>query len=223
MIQINKGKEPAAWTAKCATPGFTKYEPLQELRNALIAEQFGLCAFCMRRIPVKDKWRSKEAIVKGTGPDKLEKETSKIAHLLSRTLQPEFQLKYWNMVAACPGMIDGVPHCDKSQESNNVTLPLFKQTLQASISYGTRDGEIKCSNPSWEKEIKEILNLNHKMLKKSRSEAIEAIRRHVNTGKWKPSQLGAILEEWENPDKNGRLKPYCGVVIWYLKKKLRQA
>ena len=30
------------------------------------------------------------------------------------------------------------------------------------------------------------------------------------------------LEEWLNPDANGKLKPYCGIVIWYLQKKLRQ-
>jgi uncharacterized protein (TIGR02646 family) len=207
MIQIHKGKEPAAWTAKCNTPGFTKYAPIQELREALISEQYGLCAFCMRRIPAKDQ---------------TEKETSKIAHLLSRTKHPELQLDYENMVAACPGTIDGDPHCDKSQESDDVTLPLFKPTLQSTISYGTKDGELKCSDPNWKNELTGLLNLNNAMLKKNRWEVIEGIRKMVEARKWKTSQLKAILREWEHPDHEGKLKQYCGVAIWYLSKKLKQ-
>ncbi|MBP6721355.1 MAG: hypothetical protein KA239_03470 [Bacteroidia bacterium] len=223
MIQINKGKEPAAWTAKCATPGFTKYAPIQELRDALIAEQFAICAFCMRRIPTKDQWRTEESLASGAGLDGTERETSKIAHLQSRSRHPELQLKYWNMVAACPGMINGDAHCDKSQESDDVTLPLFKPSLQAAISYRTKDGEIKCAEPQWHQEMTEILKLNNALLKKCRWEVIEGVRRQIEAKKWKTTQLETILKEWENPDKEGKLKPFCGVVVWYLRKKLHQA
>lgn len=208
MILLNKGNEPAAWSAKCTTPGFTTYSPIPELRQALIADQFGICAFCMRRIPIKDQ---------------TEKETSKIAHLLSRTNHPNLQLKYDNMVAACPGMINGTPHCDKSQESNDITLPLFRGSLQDSISYGSKDGAIKSSEPAWDAEIQIILNLNNELLKRNRWETLEGIRRVMDRKAWKLAQLKVLLQAWEYPDQNGLLKPYCGIVTWYLRKKIRLA
>lgn len=208
MILLQKRREPVEWTRKCATDGFTKYEAIPELREALIAEQFGLCAFCMRRIPVKDQ---------------AEKETSKIAHLLSRTRHPDQQLNYKNMVAACPGMINGTPHCDKSQESHDITLPLFRRSLQDSITYSSNDGAIKSQVPDWDAEIQNVLNLNNEMLKKNRSETLEGIRSVLDGKDWKLAQLKELLQHWENPGQDGLLKPYCGIVIWYLRRKIRLA
>ncbi len=208
MIRLNKRNAPAAWVDKCATPGFAKYEPIPELRHALIAEQFGLCAFCMRRIPVKDQ---------------TEKETSKIAHLLSRTHHPDQQLNYNNMVAACPGMINGDAHCDKSQESHDITLPLFRSALQDTITYSSKDGAIKSKTPEWDAEIQKVLNLNNELLKKNRAETLEGIRIVLDRKAWKLSQLQVLLQQWENADQDGLLKPYCGIVIWYLRRKIRIA
>jgi len=54
MIKINKKKEPIEWTKKKLTPNFTQYSAIPELRTALLEEQGHICAYCMRRIPVKD-------------------------------------------------------------------------------------------------------------------------------------------------------------------------
>jgi hypothetical protein len=75
MIRINKGTEPAEWTAKKLTSGFNKYEPITELREALLEEQGYICAYCMRSIPIEVK-------------DKNESETSKIEHINSRDSYP---------------------------------------------------------------------------------------------------------------------------------------
>ena len=119
MIPINKGPEPPEWTSRRKTPGVSAYESIPELKDALLKEQGYICAFCMRKIPVQDRG---------------ERETAKNAHLLSRQNHPDRQLDFNNMVASCPGYFGGISHCDKSQESNDITLPLFGPQLQRSIS-----------------------------------------------------------------------------------------
>lgn len=207
MIKINKRPEPKEWTARRTTPGVTQYSPIPELKVALLQEQGYLCAFCMRRIPVHDEGES---------------ETSKNAHLLSRSGHPDDENNFNNLVASCPGMIDGTPHCDKSQASMDVTLPLFNVQLQQSIGYGSHTGEIRSSNSAWDHEIQNILCLNNARLKSNRLQTLDGVRSVLEGSKWKRAKIEEKLAEWADPDQEGRLKAYCGVVIWYLGRKLRQ-
>jgi hypothetical protein len=207
MIQINKGPEPRKWAEKRKTPGVTVYESIPELKDALLKEQGYICAFCMRRIPVKDKG---------------ETETSKNAHLLSRQNHPDQQLDFQNMVASCPGYFGEIAHCDKSQGSNDVTLPMFGPQLQISIRFGSYTGEIKSTNESWNREIQGLLNLNNPRLMTSRAQVLNGVRIVLEGKKWKKAKLQEILQQWKNLDGKGERKAYCGIVIWYLEKKLRQ-
>ena len=209
MIQINKNmsNEPASWTAYKNTPGVS-YAPSADLRNALLKEQGHICAFCMRRIPLTKK-------------DPKENETSKIAHLETRTNKPGKALDYDNMVICCPGNIDGNAHCDKSQGPIDVTLPFFQPQLQASISYGSYTGEVKSSEAGWNTQIQDVLKLNNNLLKLNRLETLNAIRSIMEGNKWRRAKIQEKLEEWTSFDQEGKLKPYCGIVIWYLQKKLK--
>ena len=206
MIRINKGAEPKAWTEKKNTPGFTEYAPIPELREALLKEQGTICAYCMRRIPINDPNTA---------------ETSKIEHIKSREDRPDLQLSYSNMVVCCPGNIDNEPHCDKLKGGKSVNFDLFNSALQNSISYLTDDGTIVSSNYNWNKDINELLNLNHSRLKQNRKNTIEGIIEVIKLKGWKSSNLNRKLHNWSNLDNQGKLKPYCGIVIWYLEKKLR--
>ncbi len=209
MIQINKGSEPAEWSEKCKTPGFGKYEPIPELRSALIKEQGYICAYCMRRIPVDD-------------PN--EKETSKIEHIHSRTEYPNLQLDFSNMVICCPGNIGNNAHCDKSKAHKSISFDIFKPQLEESISYESRNGKIKSSNPDWDKEINDnkTLNLNDSLLMINRQQVLSGVQTILENKKWKKAELQTKLNEWMSKDKDGKYKQYCGIVRWYLKKKLRQ-
>jgi len=208
MILIQKRGEPATWKAYRLTPGVI-YAPSHDLRNALLAEQGYICAFCMRSIPV-------------TRLDPGEAEQSKIAHLKSRANHRDHQLDYDNMVVCCPGNINGSAHCDKSQGPRNVTLPLFNNQLQQSIKYSTHDGEIKSSNVNWDTEINDVLHLNNVLLKYNRIQTLIGIRNVLETLKWRRAKIREKLSQWTSHDAHGRLKPYCGIVIWYLQKKLNQ-
>ncbi len=124
------------------------------------------------------------------------------------------------MVICCAGNINGQAHCDKSQGSSDVIIPMFNIQLQNSIAYGSYSGEISSSNTGWDAQIKTLLNLNNSFLKINRIEALKGIRQILEKKKWTSAQIQEKLKEWTNYD-NGKLKPYCGVVIWYLRKKLR--
>ncbi len=207
MIKINKGNEPASWTQKKETPGFTQYEPTDDLRKSLLKEQGYICAFCMRQIPVADKGVN---------------EKSKIEHLKSRHEHPDLQLDYNNMVVCCPGFINGNPHCDKSKDRASVTFSLFDNLFPNTIRYSIKNGTIISTNTTWNNEINDILNLNNAMLAYNRKYVLDGIKVVIDNKKWKKAKIEEKLEEWAKFDKNGKLKPYCGIVIWYLKKKLRQ-
>ncbi len=208
MILINKNvnNEPQSWIDYKNTPGVS-YAPHPHLRAALLEEQGNICAFCMRRIPL-------------TKRDPTENETSKIAHLETRANNPARWGDYTNLVVCCPGNINGEAHCDKSQDSTNVTLPLFNIQLQNSISYGSHTGEIKSNNSSWSDEIIQVICLNNELLKANRRETLDGIRQVLEKKKWTRAAIQEKFDQWSQKDAEGNYKPYCGIVIWYLKKKL---
>lgn len=109
MRKILKQLEPREWTKHRLTPG-AKYEAVPELRKALLEEQGYLCAYCMRRIPIRDTNSN---------------ESTRIDHILSRTKHPELQLNYSNMVVCCPGAITSDFHCDKQKRGKRYHYQSF--------------------------------------------------------------------------------------------------
>lgn len=206
MINIHKdsNNEPQSWIDYRKTPGVA-YSPSPDLRISLLEEQGHICAFCMRRIPVQD-----HAV----------KEHSKIAHLLSRTNHESKQLHYNNMVLSCPGNIDGNPHCDNAQGSTDITIPIFSSKFQNSINYSSKDGKIQSNNNEWDHQICDVLRLNNKLLMSNRTQTLDGVIQVLNSRSWSERELKRQLEKWENNDKSGKKHPFCGIVIWYLKKKL---
>lgn len=207
MIKINKGPEPQKWINKKKTPGFV-YTAIPELRTALLRDQGYICGYCMRSIPVLK-----------ADPGNAEK--SKIEHLQSRSHFPHLQLDYSNMIICCPGFINGHNHCDKLKQSSAISFSPFDVNVERSISYGSKDGKIVSSNANWNKDINEVLALNNVMLKLNRKQVLEVVRDRIDKKNWKRAELETILNDWKSRDAAGNLKPYCGVVIWYVTKKLR--
>ena len=209
MIRIAKSKEPEDWTARKNTPGVTKYKhaTIPALKEALLKEQGYICAYCMRRIPIKDNGNN---------------EQYEIDHVFSQLNHPELQFEYGNMAICCPGFINGIEHCDKSKHDNDLNIPIFSPLAQASISYSTKNGEIKSDNQVWDLDMNNILCLNNISLKNNRSQTLDGVRTILEKKKWSKAEMQNKLEEWSNFDALGRLKPYCGIVIWYLQKKIRQ-
>lgn len=208
MIKIDKQPTPPEWRTFCNTPG-VRYEAKPFLREALLKEQGYICAYCMRSIPCAD----------GNS-----KERSRIDHILSRKKHPDLQLDYNNMVICCPGAIHGNDknnfHCDKSKGEEDLNYTPFQQFTIDSIRYSTFDGEIRSSIPKCEEELNHVLNLNNPLLKANRREVINAVIHVLEKRRWNVASLSHELERWKTADFNGHKKAYCGIVIWYLEKKL---
>jgi uncharacterized protein (TIGR02646 family) len=208
MITIVKGAEPSEWTALNVTPGVTEYEAIPELREALLRDQGYICAYCMRSIPV-------------TKNDPSLPETSKIEHIKSRRHSKDLERSYRNMVICCPGYINGTEHCDKSKKSQEIHFSPFDQTVRASISYRSNDGEIRSTNTNWQHDIDNIICLNNPMLKINRRQVLDGVKAVLERKDYSVKILQEKLIEWSSKDDDGKLKAYCGVVIWYLAKKIR--
>ena len=215
MIKITKGPEPAEWSLERSTPGMTFEDARKDsLRLALLHEQGGLCAYCMRRI----KYISGEST------------STRIEHVKPQALSlaegKNYEtLAYGNMVLCCDGDIDGngTFHCDRSKENQIISFKPFDQAVMDTISYSSNKGTIQSSNKDYDRDFNKILNLNHPRLEINRLAAIRGIVTELGKKKvWKKRDLVDKLNYYNTPKANGKLHEYCGVIIWYLNKKIRQ-
>lgn len=214
MIKITKGREPTEWTEERNTPGIT-YENARKdaLRLALLKEQGGLCGYCMRRVH----------FVPGTVTD------THIEHLKPRTRSlaegnPAETLAYSNMILCCNGDIDGSGklHCDASKSENDIHFVPFDEAAIATITYSSRDGSIRSSNAVYDRDLNDVLNLNHPRLAANRAAVIKGLVTEMGRKTWKKTDVTRKLAYYSGKTAEGQLHEYCGVVIWYLNKKLRQ-
>ncbi|MDM8565462.1 retron system putative HNH endonuclease [Candidatus Halobeggiatoa sp. HSG11] len=211
MKLINKGKEPNSLTShrKKSNATYDNYDK-DDLRNALVKEQGYICCYCMQRIEPNI-------------------EKMKIEHHKSQKKNPELQLNYQNLLGACIGN-EGQPkrlqHCDTHKGDSEITInPIDKiKNCEKLIKYG-KDGRIYSDDLAINNDLNEILNLNTERLKDHRS----AIRKSVNDtitkikGKksaWDNSKIQKMLEKYQSKDIEGKYKPYCQVIIFFLKKRL---
>lgn len=214
MIKITKRREPEEWTEERNTPGIT-YETAHKdaLRLALLEEQGGLCGYCMRRI----------SFVAGTQTD------TRIEHLKPRTLslaegKPEETLSYGNMILCCNGDIDGSKnlHCDAGKGEKEIHFKPFDAAAITTISFSSKDGSIRSSNDVYDSDLNKVLNLNHPRLAANRLAVIKGLVKEMGRKTWKKSDIIHKLTFYSSRTARGQLHEYCGVIIWYLNKKLRQ-
>jgi uncharacterized protein (TIGR02646 family) len=211
MVTIEKGQAPKAWIEKRTTPGFTGFESTEELKTALLDEQGHICAYCMRRIPTSDPNMDAQ---------------SRVEHIKPRSKYPDLQLDYNNLVICCPGNIVNQPHCDHSKGDELISFDLFSSQLEDSITYSKFDGTIQSGNETWDKELNDVLNLNHPMLKANRKQMLDGVITTLNIKKdkstgWPHKAMQTELNRWQNRDKTGKRLAFAGIVIAFLKKRLR--
>lgn len=226
MILITKNKEPKEWTEYRNTPG-VDYQAIPELVQSLLKEQGYICAYCMRRIPQKDKLYKKDG-----NNYVLTNEDHRVEHIKSRELHDDLKLEYRNMVICCPGHIGTENHCDRLKGAKDILFTPLDQQFIDTIKYNS-DGTIISTNEVYNKEINEVLNLNTELLKKNRkamlTEVISKLNVDCKKGKnWDKKTLERYLSKYsekhpENDEEGVKEKyyPYCGIVSCFLQKKLR--
>jgi uncharacterized protein (TIGR02646 family) len=206
MRAISKGQEPRSLTEHrngqwC---NYDNYQGKDDLRQALIIEQRGLCCYCMGRI-------------------RQDINHMKIEHWKCQVFFPQDQLNYTNLLGSCMGG-EGQPQnlqCCDTRKKNlelkwNPAIP--NHMIETRIKYGP-DGLIRSDDPIFDDQLNEVLNLNLPVLKNNRKGVLDAVLEWWKKRKPMPPE-NIEREIRRRDDSNGELQPYCQVAVWWLRKKL---
>ena len=218
MRFIRKNSEPESLTQYKKQVGayYDGYDKKDDVREALLKEQGYLCGYCMKRLESCNQ--------------------VKIEHIVpqSRLLEDEkAALDYHIMIGVCYGN-EGHPKreltCDAHRGNDDLTVSPFSEASISLIKYRS-DVTIYSDNPDINKYLNSTLNINYNgfggNLKDNRKAVLLACKNKLKTmksqGCWSRRLLQRMLEEYEQPDAEGKLKPYSGIAVEYLKTRLRKA
>lgn len=211
MIFIKKGREPRSLTEyKMQSNAYFDGCNKKDIRKALLEEQGYLCAYCMKRIS---------------------EDNMKIEHYNSQSnITDKEALDFSNMLGVCDGNEGSGDKasltCDTHKGNTLLTVnPCINSSIEL-IQY-KNDGTIYSCDEDINKDINETLNLNCQevMLKRNRKEVLDALKKYLiqkqRQGNWSKDLLVKTLNKIQTKDSNGKLNPYIGIAVWYLKKKIR--
>jgi len=212
MRTIKKGSEPASLTryrsgqSSEVTHSYDDFPDKQDLRDSLCREQRGICCYCMGRIRPKS-------------------ESMKIEHWRSQSKFPEEQLNYGNLLGVCLGGEGslGQQHCDTAKANREMSVNPADQTanIERRISYRP-DGTIRAEEPSLERDLNEVLNLNKNFLKTNRKRVLTGFQKALGKGSLDRGRLKRFLDLWNGDSNSEELRPYCQVVVYWLQKRLNR-
>lgn len=208
MRTITKGREPNSLTLHRATQraDYDNYPSKDDLRRTLVAEQRGLCCYCLSRI-------------RPTGAE------MKIEHWHSREKHPNEQLDYANLLAACMGG-EGHPakhqHCDTRKGDRDFSRnPANPQDCVESLIRFKNDGTIASDTAAFDAELNDVLNLNVAFLKSNRKAVLDAFKDTLaKRGMLPRHTLQRWLADWRGQSHANNLEPFCQVVVYWLRKRL---
>ncbi len=223
MRRIKKGPEPVCLEQVRQTPGvnWNSASGKQEMRDHLWAEQKGLCAYCMSRLPAPSA------------------EAMKIEHYVARAKDKTHWFSWANLLGVCLGDIgiEGIEdryHCDThrghlstDKQELHVHPAQFPPDAGTLFSY-TDAGEIRPAKHLDEGQRTRIaetidrLNLNIERLKRNREKVRAVARKMLQEGKVTQRRVSELLADARRLDDSGRLNEYAEVAIQYFEKKLRQ-
>jgi uncharacterized protein (TIGR02646 family) len=212
---IKKGSEPRSLTEHRAAAN-ADFDNLpkrakDELRRALVTEQGVLCCYCMGRI--------------SDNP-----ESMKVEHWTPQSQNPEQQLVYRNLLAACLGGEGRPPsqrHCDTRKGNQIITIdPRAPSHHPGQLRY-LDDGTILVNDKTLQDDVDKRLNLNLDKLKSNRK---DALRDYLNALKdsfgpergWSISRLKNEVDRLEQKDRNGAFAPYVEILLYWLRKRLNR-
>lgn len=209
MKNISKGAEPESLNRhRCNTNSdYDNYPKKDNLRESLVGEQRGICCYCTQRIrPSADGM--------------------KIEHWQCQSRFPEKQLDYSNLLGACLGCQGQAlerQHCDTRKGDLDLTYNPANPNhdVESKLAF-LGDGTIQSTDTAFDSEINEILNLNERILVKNRKATLEPIKSGFMTKKLSKADIQKELRKWNGESDDKDLEPFCQVVVYYLRKKLRK-
>lgn len=208
MRAITKGREPRSLIQHRATPhsDYSNYAGTDDLREALVRDQQGLCCYCMNRIEATS-------------------EAMKVEHWSCQSDHGENDLAYWNLLAACLGG-HGQPkkkqHCDTRKGDDDLKFNPADPThrIEQRIRFES-DGTIASSDDEFNTQLNDVLNLNLPLLKNRRKGVLTAILDWWKSEKARlrgpvPTEQIARERARRAGDGAGPLRPFEPVAVWWL-------
>ena len=208
MRNIQKGAEPKSLTQhRCNTnSNYENYAEKEDLRESLVAEQRGICCYCMQRIRPKP-------------------ESMKIEHWECQDKYPNRQLDYDNLLGAClggTGKSRRDQHCDTRKGNDGVSFnpANLLHNVESKLQF-PGDGTIQSNDVQFNKEINDVLNLNASLLTRNRKAVLDAFKQGFMGKNPSKTAIEKELCKW-NSDDGGDLEIFYQVVIYYLRRKLKK-
>lgn len=209
MIPIQKNSGPRSLQEYAANgyhydehTSFTDIK--QEIREHLCEEQGYICCYCMRRI----------------NPDA---RSMQIAHIENQADHRDLDCQYSNMLGSC----SCGETCNQKQKEHDLKYSPEddSHSILDFILFET-DGTIKSTDPEFDIELEQILNLNSasQYLKQNRAEIYKRVKNELKktlSFNEKKAKAHRLLDFWQSRA-DGKLREYCGVAIWYLEKQLQR-
>lgn len=211
MRMIVKGPEPRSLTKhrKAEYSDFDNYTAKNDLREALVTEQRGLCCYCMGRIRPQTR-------------------SMKIEHWRSRSSASCEQLNYRNLLGACRGG-EGRSlqrqHCDTRKGDRDLLWNPADPShhIETRVRYEL-DGGIRSDEDEFDKQLGQVLNLNLPRLKNSRKGVLDGILEWWRREKARlrgPVPRSRLKRERDRRiGGTGELKPYSPAAVWWLDQRL---
>ena len=193
--------------------------PKNEVKNILLHEQHGICAYCMKRIRMDSH--------------------SRVEHLVPLSKNKDKAIDYTNMLGVCDGrekITEDYGHilcCDAHKKETEISISPLDKFQMDKIAYD-KDGKIYTEpyDEDMERDINEVLLLNGIQKKdgtvrdtstellKGRKDAYDRARKMMDAlnrkGKCNSVTLEKIMDGLYNSDNR---EEYVGVKLYYFKKR----
>lgn len=191
----------------------------EAIQHTLYAEQSGLCCYCMANIS------KKEEHVTVNGRAKIKNSFDmKVEHFLCQHEHKESKFEYSNFLCACKGEIgkkgNVTKHCDSKKLSKKLKFNPSQDDVESIITYKP-NGEINSTDEEFDKELETVLNLNNEFLKNNRREVWKSVPKLFTGKEWTAAQLLKKITDLEVKKGQAKLPAYAGVILFYLKRKLK--
>jgi uncharacterized protein (TIGR02646 family) len=203
---IRKGLEPRSLVQHRASAhsSYDNFADKDVLRASLLAEQGGLCCYCLSRITVGKM---------------------KIEHWHSQRHYESEQLDYSNLLGACMGNEGQRPesqHCDTRKRDRSLSRsPANGNHRVDALVRFLPDGRVASDDVNFDVELNDVLNLNFSRLKENRKEVLRGFLEGLSkSGELQRAELEKLLQEWNGISHAGELRPFCQVVVYWIRKRL---
>lgn len=201
MRTIRKGAEPLELAEYRLSPGssYDGYPHKEALRKRLIAEQRGLCCYCMSELRGQVKiehWRPQR--------------------------EKHLQLVFSNLLASCSGgegRSRRFQHCDTHKGDGDLSRnPADAAHNVGAIVWFESDGRIRSTNQAFDNELNTVLNLNAKHIVDDRKQALRAFR---SLWRLRPTkELRRQLDRLRDDAGVTQLPAYCQVIFLWLERQI---